>query len=378
MRKAIFHAALCLFMLIVSATSAYAQWIQTNWSASNSFFSLYSGQDKVFVRTWDSLNGGRVFFTANDGASWSQVASADNEIDILSIIRFNNTVLAGTWNGFYLSASDGTSWSVVTPAGIPADTAILSITMMSDAAIFAGATGHIYKSSDNGNNWSDVSSGIPANARITSIIANGNTVFAGSDSNGVFSTTNGGTSWTAINSGLTDTHIFQLATVGAKLFAVTLKGVFVSDNNGTTWAADSSSLRKINCFVAVNNQLFAGTDDKGVYLSVDSGKTWTSVSSGMPADTRIWSLAASSNDIFAGTSSGVWRMPMNASLVGDVNGNGNVDIVDALLIAQYYVGLNPSVFIASNADVNCSSTIDIIDALLIAQYYVGLISSFPC
>jgi hypothetical protein len=64
--------------------------------------------------------------------------------------------------------------------------------------------------------------------------------------------------------------------------------------------------------------------------------------------------------------------------LGDVNGSGTVDIVDALLIAQYYVGLNPSGFVASNADVNCSSTIDIVDALLVAQYYVGLIASFMC
>ncbi len=63
---------------------------------------------------------------------------------------------------------------------------------------------------------------------------------------------------------------------------------------------------------------------------------------------------------------------------GDVNQNGTVDIVDALLIAQYYVGLNPSNFNASLADVNCSGGIDIVDALLIAQRYVGLISSFPC
>jgi hypothetical protein len=63
---------------------------------------------------------------------------------------------------------------------------------------------------------------------------------------------------------------------------------------------------------------------------------------------------------------------------GDVNGNGAVDIVDALLIAQYYVGLNPAGFIAANADTNCSGSIDIVDALVVARYYVGLISGFPC
>ncbi len=60
---------------------------------------------------------------------------------------------------------------------------------------------------------------------------------------------------------------------------------------------------------------------------------------------------------------------------GDANGNGTVDIVDALLVAQYYVGLNPSGFVFANADANCSGGIDIVDALLVAQYYVGLVTT---
>jgi hypothetical protein len=67
-----------------------------------------------------------------------------------------------------------------------------------------------------------------------------------------------------------------------------------------------------------------------------------------------------------------------AQSLGDVNSSGTIDIVDALLIAQYYVGLNPSGFNASVADVNCSGSIDIVDALLVAQLYVGLISQLPC
>jgi hypothetical protein len=62
--------------------------------------------------------------------------------------------------------------------------------------------------------------------------------------------------------------------------------------------------------------------------------------------------------------------------LGDANGSGAIDIVDALIIAQYYVGLNPSGFIAANADTNCDGSINIVDALLVAQYYVGLINRF--
>ncbi len=64
--------------------------------------------------------------------------------------------------------------------------------------------------------------------------------------------------------------------------------------------------------------------------------------------------------------------------LGDVNCSGTevIDIVDALLVAQYYVGLAPANFYACAADVNASGAIDIVDALRIAQYYVGLITSF--
>jgi hypothetical protein len=63
-------------------------------------------------------------------------------------------------------------------------------------------------------------------------------------------------------------------------------------------------------------------------------------------------------------------------MLGDVNGDGAIDIVDALLTAQFYVGLDPANFIPENADTNCDGNIDIVDALLIAQYYVGLILQF--
>ena len=61
---------------------------------------------------------------------------------------------------------------------------------------------------------------------------------------------------------------------------------------------------------------------------------------------------------------------------GDVNNDNSIDIVDALLVAQYYVGLNPLNFDINNADTNCDGNVDIIDALLIAQYYVSLITEF--
>lgn len=70
----------------------------------------------------------------------------------------------------------------------------------------------------------------------------------------------------------------------------------------------------------------------------------------------------------------LYPQSQNEDAPGDVNDNGSVDIVDALLIAQYYVGLDPAGFNAAAADTDCDGAVTIVDALLIAQFYVGLIT----
>ncbi|MBN2739037.1 MAG: glycoside hydrolase family 9 protein [Spirochaetales bacterium] len=63
-------------------------------------------------------------------------------------------------------------------------------------------------------------------------------------------------------------------------------------------------------------------------------------------------------------------------LPGDVNHDKRVDIVDALLTAQYYVGMALENFDETMADVDKSGKVNIVDALLIAQFYVGIIEGF--
>lgn len=290
-------------------TLSQAQWTATNWSAGSSFFALTAKEDRAFARVWDGQNGGRMFLTVDGGSSWVQIGSADDEMDILSIVALPSGLLAGTWNGLYLSTSGGASWNVLNPTGLPADTAIWSLTKL-DTTLFAGTIGHVYKSTDDGATFTDVSSGIGASALVNSFVASGSAILAGSHGAGVFRTTNGGVSWAAANGGLTDTRISQLTVVGDKVFAVTLTGVFVSSDSGTSWAADSSGLANVGALVALGADLLAGTEADGVYSSSDSGATWTAFNTGLPAGARIWSLAVTNDNVFAATDSGVWRSPL--------------------------------------------------------------------
>ena len=62
-------------------------------------------------------------------------------------------------------------------------------------------------------------------------------------------------------------------------------------------------------------------------------------------------------------------------LIGDVNGNGGVDIGDAVSIVNYLVGKESSNFVEKAADTNHNGQIDIGDAVTIVNFLVGKTSS---
>ena len=62
---------------------------------------------------------------------------------------------------------------------------------------------------------------------------------------------------------------------------------------------------------------------------------------------------------------------------GDVNGNGEVDIDDAVSILRHLVSKPNATFIEEAADVNGNGGIDIDDAVSILKYLVGKITTLP-
>jgi len=65
-------------------------------------------------------------------------------------------------------------------------------------------------------------------------------------------------------------------------------------------------------------------------------------------------------------------------LVGDVDGSGEVDYVDAMLILQYHTGVASEDALDLNCcDVDGSGEVDYVDAMLILQYHTGVIEKLP-
>lgn len=84
------------------------------------------------------------------------------------------------------------------------------------------------------------------------------------------------------------------------------------------------------------------------------------------------------NDFKKASDISIYEQDDGAPVLGDVNNDGEITAVDALLALQYSVGIldfDYSQFTSANVDNNEQITAN--DALLILQYAVGLIEIFP-
>lgn len=105
-------------------------------------------------------------------------------------------------------------------------------------------------------------------------------------------------------------------------------------------------------------------------------KLWDFIRVGDPqADGHIWQ-GASYESVVADMTSWIdarlsvmdKRFAQQATLAGDVNGDGNVDIFDAILLLRYIAEYEDENFISANADFNGNGEVDIMDAIALLRH----------
>jgi photosystem II stability/assembly factor-like uncharacterized protein len=134
---------------------------------------------------------------------------------------------------------------------------------------------------------------------------NGNNLFAGT-SGGLFLSTNNGKSWTEADSGINCANVMYLAHNDSDILAGTSGGFFLSANSGLSWMARNSGLSNAitNTIAVSGNNIFIG-GDSSVFLSPNNGISWTTI--GTKAPTPWWgrlgwtvtSLFSNGNNVIA-------------------------------------------------------------------------------
>jgi hypothetical protein len=311
-----------VFLLVLGASVATAQWVQTNGPYGGYVGALAVSEGNLFAATQDMLidgtaagmAGGGVFFSSNNGTSWTAVNNGLRdrygslpEVRAFAVLGMN--IFTGQ-GGVVLSTDNGANW-IAANKGFPVNEygyyQTVNCFAVSEADLFAGTYGGgVFLSTDNGANWTAVNGGLPRatydSTRYASILClsvKDTNLFAGTEGGGVFLSTNSGASWTAVNSGLMDLNIHALAVSGTNLFATTWDGVFLSTNNGLSWSNANAPFSDFNQMVQLGSNLFAATWE-GVFLSTNNGSSWSEVDSGL-ANKKVLALAVDGTYLYAGT-----------------------------------------------------------------------------
>lgn len=163
----------------------------------------------------------RVYRTTDGATSWTAISPSLSgaPLSIITVARGNDKVImAGDNNGnVFVTTNGGASWSGGAIAGSTgcmvrgvAVSASSFSTLYASFACFAPGTGeHVFKSTNSGASWSDISASLP-NIPFSSILTLPGHVVVGSDV-GVFDSTDGGTTWHNISFALPNVALDQMS-----------------------------------------------------------------------------------------------------------------------------------------------------------------------
>ena len=312
-------------LLLISNGALQAQWMQTSGPPGGRITSLASDGKNIFAGDYR----GGIYQSTDNGLKWHGVTNGLALNSGISAIGLNGSnLLAGltdpassSGNGVYLSTNNGTTWTQVLKE---IGTKYIHAFAFSGNTILAGTQGGIYISTDNGSTWVHSNNGIPS-IEIFSFTNTGNNIFAGttggpSGPGGIYLSTDNGISWQPANNGLLYKPYNSLS----------LKNSYktLSEDSLIYYRFQKSKIQdeillplrpSVFALISNGNNIFAGTT-QGVYVSTNNGDLWTLVTDGLVYGENVYAFATIGDSLFAGTSGGIYVTTNSGILWEKVDG----------------------------------------------------------
>lgn len=296
-----------------------ATWIQVNSSvlAGGVYSIIYNPTANVIYAGHSYYNGlTKLFRTNNNGVSWdsngpnnaivNQIAinPTSNPYNYMALQNATPVSNCGVWRVY----GDLTSPTLC----LSGSSYFYGVTINSNSVVFAGGGGGIWKSTNDGNTWQNVS--------------------------------NLGVRWLTCN--LANNYIF-----GAR--GNFDYGVIRSTDNGNSWEAKNNGLGTNNVrTISVNSNgfIFAGTQTGGIFRSIDNGESWIQINTGLQSNTIGQIVFSLNNYAYAATANGVYKstnvvtnlpLPSPPTLIAPLNNATNLSLTplcdwDGLGLASSY------------------------------------------
>ncbi len=281
----------------------------TNNGASWSTFdtlTLSSGVSCLLNTGSNLLSGtrGRGIFNSTDGGyTWGITTTGLIAHRSSGLIDFGTTVLA-FGNGVYRTSDNGANWSS-SDSGLPKSFYDIMAVAKSHQSIFLAVANRLYSSTDSGNVWSQITTGIPSFLYTASLFTSDSIVYLVSTD--VYKSADDGANWTKMNTGLFGSCIIEHNNT---LLVGTNQGVSRSTNNGTSWQGASTGLPNffsVGYIVALGSDLYIGQSfGSAMYRSSNNGDSWTAISN-FPSSNPVQQLYVFGNDLYGvGANGGIF------------------------------------------------------------------------
>jgi len=300
-QRAAFYVLL-LFSVLSLQSTALSQWRKLT-NASTGFFNEVFFFDNQ--HGWITSFDGTILRTADGGTSWqsSSLPNAKSSPNRDICFVSSSTGFVSGDDGIWKSTNAGASWTNISPSSpviagstscwfIDANNGVLGFGNCADTTVTFCAT------TDGGASWSSVSySHTTPDVAVGGIGYTNGSFYAAGGNGKHWKSTDGGISWSYLPTGSGGWQE-DLVTSGGNIFAASANGtscaaigggkIMKSANGGTSWTAAS-----FPSIVMWGITMYSGTDgwacgDNGnAFKTTDGGSTWTKTSCGMASADRI-------------------------------------------------------------------------------------------
>lgn len=296
-----------------------------NWSPVSSIFQNIKidnvgidHENRIFVGT----NGYGIYRSTDSGITWQNMGLLDYNFNSIAI-NSNDVIFVATDLGIFRSINHGEEWNE--SDSLITHKLVHTIAINSSNEIFAGnaepiagLTGSIYKSTDNGNSWTELM-----------ILSNGCHVLAINKMENIFASTLG-YKFRSTNNGVSWTEISIPISVHCFAFDSTLNiyaggyGLWKSTDNGNYWINTMGNLppgppNKINSILITKTGVIfvSYSNGAGIWGSTDDGISWQDYSSNI-ADKRVVETEIDKDGyLYACTFTGLWKSTNSLTTIRD-------------------------------------------------------------
>ncbi len=283
-----------------------SDWSKINNLPFTQFYAIdvdYQNPDRIIGGTQDN----NTIITYNGSVDdWDAILGGDGMYCLIDYTNSNVLYAESQWGNLYKSTNGGNDMDYISWQWEDDRvnwSAPLAMDPINPQTLYFG-TYRIWKSTNSGNSWTDVSGditkGIDQYFHTVTTIAihpvNQSIVIAGTGDGLIHVSTNAGSSWTNITNGIPDRWVTQVAgdpfdentiyaTISGFRWDEALAHVFKSTDLGQTWESISGNLPEIPMNAIVldpdhEGHIFVGSD-AGVFYTKDGGQSWSGLNEGI-------------------------------------------------------------------------------------------------